>query len=214
MPLAVKSCFIFPGVAKFGIALEWGSRGRWFESSHSDQLMIIRTLSSKWGTGSDLSFTLRIFFKQSIERRSILGGCLSSLSSSFLLSFLPLPELPIQKPLAVQRFSVHPLCVIPLKQSSQMRQELYHSIQVSKLQLQRLRRFQLLEKSRGFRWTLKQPLRLSSNCPASIFAVSFSQEAVRAISESVLLLNLETTYLSEGINCSSVQPSVPTAAKR
>ena len=28
---------IYPGVAKFGIALEWGSRGRWFESSHSDQ---------------------------------------------------------------------------------------------------------------------------------------------------------------------------------
>ena len=27
-----------PGVAKFGIALEWGSRGRWFESSHSDQI--------------------------------------------------------------------------------------------------------------------------------------------------------------------------------
>ena len=27
----------YPGVAKFGIALEWGSRGRWFESSHSDQ---------------------------------------------------------------------------------------------------------------------------------------------------------------------------------
>ena len=26
-----------PGVAKFGIALEWGSRGRWFKSSHSDQ---------------------------------------------------------------------------------------------------------------------------------------------------------------------------------
>ena len=26
-----------PGVAKFGIALEWDSRGRWFESSHSDQ---------------------------------------------------------------------------------------------------------------------------------------------------------------------------------
>ena len=24
----------YPGVAKFGIALEWGSRGRWFESSH------------------------------------------------------------------------------------------------------------------------------------------------------------------------------------
>ena len=29
----------YPGVAKFGIALEWGSRGRWFESSHSDQVM-------------------------------------------------------------------------------------------------------------------------------------------------------------------------------
>ena len=29
-----------PGVAKFGIALEWGSRGRWFESSHSDQMYV------------------------------------------------------------------------------------------------------------------------------------------------------------------------------
>ena len=27
-----------PGLAKFGIALEWGSRGRWFESSNSDHL--------------------------------------------------------------------------------------------------------------------------------------------------------------------------------
>ena len=32
----------YPGVAKFGIALEWGSRGRWFESSHSDQNSGIR----------------------------------------------------------------------------------------------------------------------------------------------------------------------------
>ena len=31
----------YPGVAKFGIALEWGSRGRWFESSHSDQEKVI-----------------------------------------------------------------------------------------------------------------------------------------------------------------------------
>ena len=31
-----------PGVAKFGIALEWGSRGRWFESSHSDQKSVFR----------------------------------------------------------------------------------------------------------------------------------------------------------------------------
>ena len=40
----MKSCGIiseqneYPGVAKFGIALEWGSRGRWFESSHSDHV--------------------------------------------------------------------------------------------------------------------------------------------------------------------------------
>ena len=49
----------YPGVAKFGIALEWGSRGPEFESRHSDQSMIIRTLSSKRGTGSDLSFQLK-----------------------------------------------------------------------------------------------------------------------------------------------------------
>ena len=29
-------------MAKFGIALEWGSRGRWFESSHSDQKSVFR----------------------------------------------------------------------------------------------------------------------------------------------------------------------------
>ena len=28
----------FPGVAQIGSALEWGSRGRWFDSSHSDQV--------------------------------------------------------------------------------------------------------------------------------------------------------------------------------
>ena len=28
---------IFPGVAQFGSALEWGSRGRVFKSPHSDQ---------------------------------------------------------------------------------------------------------------------------------------------------------------------------------
>ena len=28
----------YPGVAKFGIALDWGSRGRRFKSCHSDQL--------------------------------------------------------------------------------------------------------------------------------------------------------------------------------
>ena len=29
---------MYPGLAKFGIALEWGSRGRWFESSNSDHI--------------------------------------------------------------------------------------------------------------------------------------------------------------------------------
>ncbi len=27
---------LYPGVAKFGIALDWGSRGRRFKSCHSD----------------------------------------------------------------------------------------------------------------------------------------------------------------------------------
>ena len=49
-------------MAKFGIALEWGSRGRWFESSHSDQTMIIRTTLSKWVMCSDLSFLLNMCF--------------------------------------------------------------------------------------------------------------------------------------------------------
>ena len=29
--------YLYPGVAQFGSALEWGSRGRWFDSSRSDQ---------------------------------------------------------------------------------------------------------------------------------------------------------------------------------
>ena len=36
-----------PGVAKFGIALEWGSRGRWFESSHSDQNVLMKDATQK-----------------------------------------------------------------------------------------------------------------------------------------------------------------------
>ena len=35
--LAVARMQVYPGVAKFGIALEWGSRGLEFESRHSDQ---------------------------------------------------------------------------------------------------------------------------------------------------------------------------------
>ena len=35
---------LYPGVAQFGSALEWGSRGRWFDSSHSDQVAASFTL--------------------------------------------------------------------------------------------------------------------------------------------------------------------------
>ena len=35
--VAVENSKQYPGVAKFGIALEWGSRGLEFESRHSDQ---------------------------------------------------------------------------------------------------------------------------------------------------------------------------------
>ena len=52
----IFSCCFYPGVAQFGSALEWGSRGRWFDSSHSDQNEIIRTLFSKWEMRSDFLF--------------------------------------------------------------------------------------------------------------------------------------------------------------
>ena len=51
----------YPGVAKFGIALEWGSRGLEFESRHSDQVRIIRTQSSKLEMCSDFLFLLTVF---------------------------------------------------------------------------------------------------------------------------------------------------------
>lgn len=57
--------------------------------------MIIRTLSSKWGTGSDLSFASRISFrlKQQAGRHS--NQMPPRLLSCFLLSFLPFFELPL-----------------------------------------------------------------------------------------------------------------------
>ena len=67
----------FPGVAKFGIALEWGSRGRWFDSSHSDQVMIIRTTLSKLVMCSDLSFLLKMCFNRQ--------GRVDKLALAFLL---------------------------------------------------------------------------------------------------------------------------------
>ena len=35
-------------MAKFGIALEWGSRGRWFESSHSDHKSTVILIELRW----------------------------------------------------------------------------------------------------------------------------------------------------------------------
>ena len=35
----------YPGVAKFGIALEWGSRGLEFESQHSDHNVETKKMS-------------------------------------------------------------------------------------------------------------------------------------------------------------------------
>ena len=58
-----QKCEQNPGVAKFGIALEWGSRGLEFESRHSDQVRIIRTQSSRLEMCSDFPFLLRIFFE-------------------------------------------------------------------------------------------------------------------------------------------------------
>ena len=37
----------YPGVAKFGIALEWGSRGLEFESQHSDQNVLMKDATPK-----------------------------------------------------------------------------------------------------------------------------------------------------------------------
>ena len=53
---AVARQIKYPGVAKFGIALEWGSRGLEFESRHSDQSIQIRTFY-QLVKGSDLLFS-------------------------------------------------------------------------------------------------------------------------------------------------------------
>ena len=57
--------------------------------------MIIRTLSSKWGTGSDLSFVLRIFYKRKQQAGRQLIKTPPRLLSFFLLPFLPFSELPL-----------------------------------------------------------------------------------------------------------------------
>ena len=56
----------------FSISL--GCRGWVFKSPHSDQGMIIRTTLSKWVMCSDLSFLLRIFYKNCKATRSVFAG--------------------------------------------------------------------------------------------------------------------------------------------
>ena len=65
-----ENASIFPGVAKFGIALEWGSRGLEFESRHSDQVRIIRTQSSKLEMCSDFLFLSTLLFDRETAKAS------------------------------------------------------------------------------------------------------------------------------------------------
>ena len=59
----------------FPISLGAGDRA--FEPHYSDQGMIIRTTLSKWVMCSDLSFLLRIFFKNCKATRSVFAGCVA-----------------------------------------------------------------------------------------------------------------------------------------
>lgn len=78
---------VISGCCAVGSAPALGAGGRTFESCHPDQFMIIRTLSSKWGTGSDLSFLLPIFCEQSTAGHPVLDA--PPLISFFLLLLLP-----------------------------------------------------------------------------------------------------------------------------
>ena len=53
---ALEERALYPGVAKFGIALDWGSRGRRFKSCHSDHR---KSLKSKGFGGFSLLFLLK-----------------------------------------------------------------------------------------------------------------------------------------------------------
>ncbi len=64
LPSAMR--LAYPGVAKFGIALEWGSRGRWFESSHSDHKI------RQTARGVGLSYFLQYSFCLDARKRTTL----------------------------------------------------------------------------------------------------------------------------------------------
>ena len=77
----------YPGVAKFGIALDWGSRGRRFKSCHSDHR---KPLKSKGFGGFSLLFKRLLLSSVSKNR-----GCLTHLSNkieSFSLAARKLPQ--------------------------------------------------------------------------------------------------------------------------
>ena len=54
----------YPGVAKFGIALEWGSRGLEFESRHSDQSDIFRQKDVGFFIYGAIAFACQCFEKE------------------------------------------------------------------------------------------------------------------------------------------------------
>ena len=54
-----------PGVAQFGSALEWGSRGREFDSRHSDQRWLSETAKAE---SSRIRLFLLVIYSQRISR--------------------------------------------------------------------------------------------------------------------------------------------------
>ena len=60
----------YPGVAKFGIALEWGSRGLEFESRHSDQKLPFLLSLNRNG-----NFFLYTVFEKIVEKYLLWLSC-------------------------------------------------------------------------------------------------------------------------------------------
>ena len=58
----------FPGVAQIGSALEWGSRGRWFDSSHSDQEGVTKLLSPVFSVFMRVYGLFRADFSKPLHR--------------------------------------------------------------------------------------------------------------------------------------------------
>ena len=63
----------FPGVAKFGIALEWGSRGPEFESQHSDQL-VAATIACDEFFHFIVKLIVRSFCRSPLSQKVTLGS--------------------------------------------------------------------------------------------------------------------------------------------